>query len=270
MTADAHPDVDAYLRRIDFTGDVAPAHATLATMLRAHARSIPFENLDVLLHRPIGLDLESLQRKLVTARRGGYCFEHVTLFAAVLESIGFAPVRHTARVVLNRPRDQAPRTHMFLTVDVDGRTYVVDPGFGGLAPDAPVPLASSDAAPENATHWMAREGAWWILRTRSAGSGVDCWASTLDADNRIDFEVGNHYTATHPASPFVNRVMLRALTDDGPLHVMNRNVKTVRADGIRETTLADRTALRVLLNERFGFDLPEVLSMRVPTIEEWG
>jgi N-hydroxyarylamine O-acetyltransferase len=116
---------------------------------------------------------------------------------------------------------------------------------------------------------MAREDPWWILRTRSAGSTVDCWVSTLDADNDVDFEVGNHYTATHPASPFVNRLMLRALTDDGPLCVMNRNVKTVRADGIRETTLADRTALRVLLNERFGFDLPEVLSMRVPTIEEW-
>jgi len=91
----------------------------------------------------------------------------------------------------------------------------------------------------------------------------------LDADNRIDFDVGNHYTSTHPASPFVNRLMLRALTDDASIVVMNRSVKTVRADAVVEATLADRAALRALLHVHFGFDLPEVLALRVPTIDEW-
>jgi hypothetical protein len=63
--------------------------------------------------------------------------------------------------------------------------------------------------------------------------------------------------------------MLRAETGDASILVMNRNVKTVRADGIVETTLADRAALRALLDASFGFDLPEVLSLRVPTIDEW-
>jgi N-hydroxyarylamine O-acetyltransferase len=65
---------------------------------------IAFENFDVLLGRPIRLDLASLQDKLVRRRRGGYCFEQVTLFAAVLERLGFAPVRHTARVIRVVPR----------------------------------------------------------------------------------------------------------------------------------------------------------------------
>ena len=47
---------------------------------------IPFENLDVLLGRPIRIDLASIQAKLVAASRGGYCFEHARLFAAVLDS----------------------------------------------------------------------------------------------------------------------------------------------------------------------------------------
>ncbi|HWC46331.1 MAG TPA: arylamine N-acetyltransferase, partial [Casimicrobiaceae bacterium] len=83
-------DVDAYFARI---GDVdAPRRdlATLARLLRAHMHAIPFENLDVLLGRGIDLDLSALQAKLVGARRGGYCFEHATLFAAVLETLGFA------------------------------------------------------------------------------------------------------------------------------------------------------------------------------------
>jgi len=82
--------------------------------------------------------------------------------------------------------------------------------------------------------------------------------------------MGNHYTATHPDSPFVNRLMLRAVTPDGRISVMNRDV-TVRRDGApaQTSTLPDRAALRALLAERFGFDLPEVLQMRVPTIPEW-
>jgi len=268
MSDDDRPDVDAYLRRIRFAANVAPTYATLAALVRAHATAIPFENLDVLLHRPIRLDLDGLQRKLVVARRGGYCFEHATLVAAVLEAIGFAPVRHTARVTLYTPLAAAPRTHMFLTVPIEDHVFVVDPGFGGLAPDYPVPLTQS-AEGRDSPHWIARDGGYWMLRARSAGNVVDCWASTLEADNRVDFEVCNHYTATHPASPFVNRLMLRAVTQDGTVSVMNRTVTHVDAQGARETQLADRSALRMLLASSFGIDLPEVESIIVPAVGEW-
>lgn len=261
-------NVDAYLRRIGFAGNVEPSYETLTALLRAHARAIPFENLDVLLHRPIRLDIDGVQRKLVAAHRGGYCFEHATLVAEVLEAIGFAPVRHTARVVLYTPLAASPRAHMFVTVGIDGQAFVVDPGFGGLAADRPVPLVEGEMQPDS-QHWMARVGAHWMLRTRLAGNVVDCWASTLEADNRIDFEVGNHYTATHPASPFRNRLMLRALTAEGTVTVMNRDVTHTTTEGVRRNVLAERAALRALLVSHFGFDLPEVESMLVPAIAEW-
>ena len=265
---DTTANVDAYLRRIGFAGNVEPTYETLAALLRAHARSIPFENLDVLLGRAISLDIGAVQRKLIGARRGGYCFEHAALVAEVLEAIGFGPIRHTARVVLYRPLAESPRAHMFLTVSLDGGIFVVDPGFGGLAADYPVPLVDCETDPDN-QHWMARLGAHWILRTRSAGKVVDCWASTLEADNRIDFEVGNHYTATHSASPFRNRLMLRAVTADGAVTVMNREVTHTTTGGVCRSVLAHRAALRALLVSHFGFDLPEVESMIVPAIAEW-
>ncbi|TMG83178.1 MAG: arylamine N-acetyltransferase [Betaproteobacteria bacterium] len=101
-------DLGAYFERIEWGGAVRPTFETLAGMLHAHMSRIPFENLDVLLHRPVRLDFDGLQEKLVRARRGGYCFEHATLFAAALEQVGFAPVRHTARVVLLAPRTASP------------------------------------------------------------------------------------------------------------------------------------------------------------------
>ena len=98
-------DLDAYLARINYTGPRVPNYETLAGVLRAHIASIPFESFDVLLGRPIRLDIEGLQAKMITARRGGYCFEHASLMRAALEAIGFAPVRHASRVLLFEPRN---------------------------------------------------------------------------------------------------------------------------------------------------------------------
>ena len=263
-------DLAAYFDRIGWNGGTHPTFETLAGLLRAQMSSIPFENLDVLLGRRVRLDLEALQEKIVRARRGGYCFEQVTLFAAVLEQIGFAPIRHSARVVLVNPRTAAPRTHMFLTVPLAEGTFVVDPGFGAQAPRVPVSLVDgAEARVDGETHWLVRDGRHWVLRAQTGDKIIDCWASTLEQENLIDFEMGNHYTATHASSPFVNRLMMFTHADDSRVTVMNRDVTVQRGGQLRSTQLADRAALRALLVEHFGFDLPEVERLRVPSIPEW-
>ena len=68
-------DLDAYLKRIGYTGDGRPTLATLQAIHLRHATAIPFENLTPLLHQPVRLDLASLQHKLIQSGRGGYCFE---------------------------------------------------------------------------------------------------------------------------------------------------------------------------------------------------
>jgi N-hydroxyarylamine O-acetyltransferase len=82
-------DLDAYFERIGWGGSTHATFHTLSDLIHAHMTAIPFENLDVLLGRSIRLDLEGIQDKLVRARRGGYCFEHSTLLASVLERLGF-------------------------------------------------------------------------------------------------------------------------------------------------------------------------------------
>ena len=120
-------NLEAYFARIGWTGGIEPNFTTLAGLLKAHTAKIPFENLDVLLGRTPRLDLEGLQAKLIASCRGGYCFEHATLLAAVLTELGFQPTAHAARVVLMRPKEHSPRGHMFLTVPLDGETFLVDP-----------------------------------------------------------------------------------------------------------------------------------------------
>jgi N-hydroxyarylamine O-acetyltransferase len=263
-------NLDTYLERVGWSGGLEPSLEVLTGLMRAHMRAIPFENLDVLLGRGIRVDLDSVFAKLVTARRGGYCFEHSTLLAAALTQAGFAPVAHSARVVMVAPRSASPRTHMFLSVAIDGTTYLVDPGFGGHGPLVPIPLVKNREVREGPdVHRLAQRGGEWVLETPIGGAMTPLWMSTLEPESPIDFVMANHFTSTWSESPFVNRLMLRALTPDGRVSVMNRDVTMLRGAASEKRELADRTALRRLLVEHFGFDLPEAERLRVPSVTEW-
>jgi N-hydroxyarylamine O-acetyltransferase len=258
-------DLERYFDRIGWRGEHTPTLATLAGLVRHHVEAVPFENLDVLLRRPIRLDLDARATKLVGARRGGYCFEHATLFAHVLRELGFAVATHSARVIMLKPKAECPRTHMFLTVALPEGTFVVDPGFGGLAPRAPLPLDGSHVRVGDDEHWLASDGDDTILMARTPDKVVTAWTSTLARDFPIDFELANHYTATHPDSAFTQRLLARSYTPEGKLTVMNRDVTLAG----RSWQLANRGELRDLLAKSFGFDLPEVADLAIPSVDAW-
>ena len=261
--------LDGYLARVSWRGSRDPTLDTLAGVLRAHMTAVPFENLDVLLGRGVRIDLDSIYAKVVVARRGGYCFEHGTLFQAALTQLGFAPVAHAARVIMLRPREEAPLTHMVLTVSIDGRAFVLDPGFGGHAPLVPVPLDGDVARDGSDGHRMVRRGDEWVLEAQIDGSFTPLWTSTFQPAEPIDFVMANHFVSTFPSSPFVTGVMLRAFSPRGRVSMMNRDL-TVRDATVEEkSVVADRATLRSILAADFGFDLPDVERMVVPAIPEW-
>ncbi len=262
-------DLDAYFARIDYTGPATPTYDTLAGILRAHVASIPFESFDVLLGRPIRLDPEGLQAKIVTARRGGYCFEHASLMHAALDAIGFAPTRHASRVLLFEQRHESVRQHMFLTVAIGGATYVIDPGFGPFACPLPIPIDGTAVPASGPTHRLAREGNDWFLYVTRDGKPIQAWISTMEEEYPVDFEMMNHYIATHPASFFTHNILASAVTHDGRINIMNQDVHIVRGDTAEPARLADRKALRSLVVQHFGFDLPELETMRVDGVPGW-
>jgi N-hydroxyarylamine O-acetyltransferase len=63
--------------------------------------------------------------------------------------------------------------------------------------------------------------------------------------------------------------MMRAFTSDGEIRVRNRDVTLLRGAETQTYQLADRAALRALVAQHFGFDLPAIESMTVPAIPEW-
>src|SRR5215471_17009102 len=138
------PDLDAYFARIGYAGPRDATLEVLNAIASAHITSIPFENLDVLLRRPIRLEPVSIFQKLVHDRRGGYCFEQNGLLLDVLNAMGFQVVPLSARVRWQRPREYTPpRTHVFLRVEIDGESWLVDVGVGGLSPTTAIWLEES-------------------------------------------------------------------------------------------------------------------------------
>ena len=78
-----------YLERIGLDLPLAADAESLRRLQMAHLLHVPFENLDIALGRPIRLGLTTLYDKIVTHRRGGFCYELNGLFAWLLDDLGF-------------------------------------------------------------------------------------------------------------------------------------------------------------------------------------
>lgn len=228
-------DLPAYLHRIGVPASRAADGAALATLHRAHLRAIPFENLDVILGRGISVDLDAVQDKLVDRARGGYCYEHATLFAAALEQVGF----HVDRV-LARTGDPAehprPRSHLVLLVTspADGERWLADVGFGsGLLR----PLALREDGPQQQGSWAyqlvrgrePRDTAW-RLREHDGTGWTTIQTFTEEPCYLVDVEVANENTSTSPRSPFTQRPVV-VLKDETRVHRLLGRQHTVEAPG---------------------------------------
>lgn len=245
-------DLKRYFERIAYEGAGAPTADTLARLQLAHATHIPFENLDLQLGRPIRLDLESLQAKLVSAERGGYCFEQNTLFAAVLEQLGFAVTRLAARVRWGTTR-LLPRTHMLLKVEASDRSWLADVGFGGAGLLQPVPFEAGPEIRQGAwTYRLSEEPGVHVMQTRHGGAWQDMYAFTLEPQQPIDFEVANWYVSTHPDSRFVLTLTVQRPLPDVRYSLHNREFSEQRGNAVHTRTIADDDEILALLAANFG------------------
>jgi len=205
----AAAELDAYLARIGYTDELQADAATLARLHLAHATHIPFENLDVLLRRPIRLDLASLHAKLVGRARGGYCYEHNLLFASVLRTLGFAVTPLAARVH-HRTTQTLPRTHMLLMVQADGGDWLTDVGFGGEGLLLPVAFDTAEPSRQFAwTYRAAERRGGWMLQSLRDGVWIDLYAFTREPQELADYEMANYWVSTHPSSRFVQTLTVQ-------------------------------------------------------------
>lgn len=257
-------DLDAYLARIGWpggsgaAGELRPDLRRLYAVHRAHTAAITFESLDVLLGRPVALDVKSIEDKLVHGRRGGYCYEQNSLLAAALERTGFEVSGRGAR---NRTRGALPAvTHAVLVVIVEGEPWLCDAGFGYQGPREPVPLGRPGVQVEQGE---------WTYRVREEENGIlvlcllrgdvwrDLYAFSPQRYHPVDYVLLNHYSSTHPGSSFIGRVVVQLPGDRVRRALVGRELTLLHPDGRAERRAVGPDELLAVLDREFGLRLPE-------------
>tara|TARA_R110002072_G_scaffold184190_1_gene340601 strand:+ start:234 stop:1088 length:855 start_codon:yes stop_codon:yes gene_type:complete len=257
-------DLNAYLTRIGYDGpdETPPTLETLGTIQRAHVCTIPFENIDAILNQPIKLDPQSVQRKLITLGRGGYCFEHNGLLIDALTQLGFEVESQSARVRFSATRDFIPpRTHLFAKVTIDRVPWCVDVGVGGLSPTAPFRMDIKD--PQRSPHDTRRvilddASGNWFHQVQIGEHWNDVCEFTGESMPMIDREVANWWTSTHPDSKFRKSIMAALADPDGSRHTLGNRHYAHRRDGkvIDEQHIESTTQLLEVLATKFNIHLP--------------
>lgn len=252
-------DLDAYFARIGYRGARTPTLDVLHALSAAHTQSIPFENLDVLLGRPIEVETDAIFRKLVVDGRGGYCFEQNGLFLHVLCALGFDAKPLSARVRLQRPRDFVPpRTHMLVRVDLDGESWLADVGVGGASLTSAIRFREGEQPTAHESRRLVREGHLWFHQIRYGDEWHDVYELTSEEMPLIDRVVANWFTSTHPRSHFRDRLLVaRALPEGRRVGLVNRELTLRERDGTSEKRMIHSAdELLTVLHERFGLRFP--------------
>lgn len=247
-------DLEAYLERIGLSG-----RPSLPELHRAHVTSIPFENLDPRRGIPVSLAPEDLERKLVQARRGGYCFEQNLLLRAGFEALGARVEPMLARVrVGSAPGNPRPRTHLVLRVQADGSDWHADAGFGHGTLLEPIPFGPGEAHEQSGWHFrVVADGPEFVLQTKQGGEWSDLYGFVPEPVPLIDVETSNWFTSTHPRSPFVTGLIVSAQHKDGT----RESLSDWQGLSLTEETPANASVRAVdpgevatLLATRFGLD----------------
>lgn len=266
-------DLDAYFERIGYRGAPTPTLATLRALQLAHVSAIPFENLSVWRGQPVSVELPAIGAKLIHARRGGYCYEHNTLFAAVLQALGFEVMPRLARVRWQVPAEVITgRSHLCLNVAIDGRTWLVDAGFGGIGPTAPLDLAQPGT--QSTPHEPRR------MQADPDGSvrhhvdlGGETWAEVYRMEPSpvfpVDVAMANWFTSTHPQSLFRRSLIVTRVQPDHRRMLRDREYSRRYLDGrLERRTVESVDDLRGVLIHEFGLPAadPILADLELPSV----
>ncbi len=259
--------LEAYLARIGWTGPLTPTPATLAALHRHQLFAIPFENLDPLAGRPVSLDAADLVRKLVHARRGGYCFELNGLFLLALRALGF-PVRPLCARVLISPENYSIRSHQITLVEFSGSAWLADVGFGGNGLVDPLPFTLDREFDHGLdTFRLVKDSLFgYRLEHRRPAGWAGNYAFSLDPFLPGDFRALNFFVSRSPDSFFTQLpICVRTLPAERRILVANR-FKIRRADGSThaEKMLFTADELRSVLANQFDLRLPNDYSLPDP------
>jgi N-hydroxyarylamine O-acetyltransferase len=252
-------DVPAYLDRLHYLLPVKPDVETLHGLQLAHMRSIPFENLDIGLKRPIQLSEEAVWEKLIVHNRGGFCYELNGLFAWLLKQIGFEVTYLNARV-FNRAGELGINfDHLALLVKIPSQstTWLADVGFGDSFYE-PLNFQEKGEQIQGLRAYCLEETSEGYITWQKNYDGSWDRQYFFDLQPRnfpVDYESACLYHQTSPNSSFTRRSIISQATPDGRATLENERLIITTKGQRTERPVTNDEEYQTLLKEHFGVGL---------------
>jgi N-hydroxyarylamine O-acetyltransferase len=248
-----------YLLRIGYQGDVQPDLDSLIRIHRFHALNIPYENLDVQLERPLDQNIERIFQKIVTNRRGGWCYEQNGLLEWVLREIGFEVTRVVGGMERREGGNATLGNHLVLLVHLD-RTYIADLGVGDGS-RIPLPLVEGTHEADGLIYRLERiEDDYWRFHNHSFAVPTSFDFRQEPADEKLIAQVC-HELQVSPDSTFVQNFVAQIMRKDSITCLTGKVMRHKTSSGSTKTILGSALELEHTLGEVFGIEDPEIKSI---------
>jgi N-hydroxyarylamine O-acetyltransferase len=253
-------DLQAYFDRIGYKEGGTDTER-LYRVHKCHITSIPFENIDVYNKKTISVKPEDVFNKLVTQKRGGYCFEMNCLLAEALKEMGFKVYGVLARVAMG-PGNFGQHSHRMNIAEADGKRYVCDVGFGG---DCFVEPLLFELGLEQHTHGctyrvVSSQAVQYSVQILKEGVFTDMLGFDDIPALPGDFELSNFYTNCYPESGFRRFIMINLFTETGRYSMFNQQLTIRNGNEVVQSTLKNEEIPEALL-KYFGIDTPFSIQM---------
>ncbi|MGA9047232.1 arylamine N-acetyltransferase family protein [Sulfuricurvum sp.] len=231
-----------YLNRIGYNGETRPDLSTLTALMSAQLQSVPFENTEVQAGRIPSMVPEEITTKIVTHRRGGYCYEVNGLFAMALTAIGFEWYFAGARPMFYPTR--RPKTHLVVIVKINGEYYLCDTGFGGYGLRKPIKVADDEIAEQRGDKFRIEfRDDEYVLSSWVNGEYSPQYGFALLPQEWIEFSLANYFNATSPDTIFTQKRLAVIQTPNGRKILVDDTLKIIENGVIKEEAIEYSKAL---------------------------
>lgn len=248
-------DVPAYLARIRYPGPTTPTYETLRALHYAHLLAVPFENLDIAVKRKIVLDEDTILRKIIHQRRGGFCYELNGAFAALLKALGFHTTLLSARVARDTGGESPEFDHLALRVDLE-QPWLVDVGFGeSFLEPLRLETERNQIDPAGTFRLMQTGERLQLEKLGRNGNWKPQYSFALTPRSLEDFAGMCHYHQTSPESHFTQNRICSQATPEGRITLSGMKLIVTRNGHREEIELTSEDEREKALQQHFGIEL---------------
>jgi N-hydroxyarylamine O-acetyltransferase len=247
-------DLEQCLKRVGYNGPTEPTLYTLRALQISFLLKVPFENLDIQLDRQIRLSSESIYRKIVSRKRGGFCYECNILFFELLKGLGFQVEYLSARMV-KRNEVGEEYDHMVLLVHLE-HDYLVDVGNGQSCREPLRIDGTNRAASEGYAYRVGTHGKDHALYYQQSDTAwTPRFLFTLTPRDRAEFSEMCHYHQTSPDSVFTQQRLVTIATSEGRITLTDMELVITKGVETQESVVHSEGEYYKILKQNFGIEI---------------